>query len=75
LLQGLTQKVDVGIGELIAEAATAAEAVGVQGGAYGVGMQAEFGRKGADLPMLGMEEMADVGDLFIGDHASPREED
>jgi DNA-binding XRE family transcriptional regulator len=75
LLQGLAQEVEVGIGELLAAAGMAAEAVGVQGGAYGVRMQAEFGRQGADLPMLGMEEMADVGDLFIGNHASPREKD
>src|ERR1700730_12382621 len=53
----------------------AAEAVCVQGNAYGIGMQVQLSRNGADLPMLGMKEMADVGDLFIGNHASPRGKD
>jgi len=75
LLQGFTQEVEIGISEAITKAGMAAEAVGVQGGAYGIGMQAELGRKRADLPMLGMEEMADASDLFIGNHASPREKD
>jgi len=75
LLQGLTQEVEIGIREAITKAGMAAEAVGVQGGAYGIGMQAELGRKRADLPMLGMEEMADASDLFIGNHASSREKD
>jgi hypothetical protein len=53
----------------------AAEAIGVKGGAHGIGMQVEFGRNGADLPMFGVKQVTDVSDLFIGNHASPREKD
>jgi hypothetical protein len=53
----------------------AAEAVCVQGTAYSIGMQVQLSRNGTDLPMLGMKDMADVGDLLIGNHASPREKD
>ena len=73
LLQGLAEEVQVGIGEAIAEAGMATEAVGVEGAAHGVGMHAEFRRNGAHLPMLGVKEMTDLSDLFIGNHASPRE--
>jgi hypothetical protein len=31
-------------------------------------MQAECGGNGADLPMLGMKQVTDLSDLFIGDH-------
>jgi len=41
--------------------------------AHGVGMEQEFRRNSADLPMLGVKQVADAGDLFIGNHASPRE--
>jgi hypothetical protein len=38
-------------------------------------MYVEFGGNSADLPMLGVKEMTDLSDLFIGNHASPREKD
>jgi hypothetical protein len=38
-------------------------------------MQVQFRCNGADFPMLGMKQMTDFSDLFIGDHASPREKD
>jgi hypothetical protein len=38
-------------------------------------MEAEFRGNRADLPMLGVKEMADASDLFTGNHASPREKD
>ncbi len=75
LLQGLAQKVEIGIGEPVAQAGMTAETVRVQGGAHGFGMQAEFGGNGADLPMLGMKQGADFSDLLIGNHVSPRERD
>jgi hypothetical protein len=75
LLQSLAQEVDVRIGQLSAEAGLAAEAIRVERPAHGVGMEKEFGRNGADLPMLGVKQMADASDLFIGDHAGPRKKD
>jgi hypothetical protein len=75
LLQGLAEEVEVRISEAIAEAGMATEAVGVEGATDGVGMEAEFSRNGAHLPMLGVKEMTDVSDLFIGNHAAPREKD
>jgi hypothetical protein len=72
LLQGLAQEVEVGIGEAGAEAGMRAEAVRLQGTTHGVRMEAERGGNGADFPMLGVKEMTDAGDLFIGNHASPR---
>ena len=53
----------------------ATEAIGVERGTHGVGMQAQFRRNGADFPMLGMKQVADLSDLFIGNHASPRGKD
>src|SRR5215472_2562541 len=75
VLQGLAQEVQEGIGEAIAETRQAVEAIGVQGVAHGLGVQAEFGRNGADLPMLGVEQMTNVSDLFRGNHAAPRKKD
>ena len=75
LLQGLAQEVEVRIGEAVAQPGLAAEAIGVERGAHGIGMQMQFRRNGADLPMLGMKQMTDASDLFIGNHAPPREKD
>ena len=75
LLQGLAQEVEVRIGETVAQPGMAAEAVGVERGAHGIGVQVQFRRNGADLPMLGVKQMTDLSDLFIGNHASPREKD
>ena len=72
LLQGLAEEVEVGIGEAIAEAGMTAEAIGIERRAYRLGVQAQLGRNGPDLPMLGVKEMADVSDLFLGNHESPR---
>ena len=44
----------------------ATEAAGVDRAANGVGIRAEFSRKGADLPGLGMKQMTDWSDLLIG---------
>jgi hypothetical protein len=38
-------------------------------------MEEKFGGNGADLPMLGVKQIADASDLFIGNHALPREKD
>ena len=75
LLQGLAQEVEVRIGQTGAQAGLAAEAVGLERGAHGIGMEKEFGGNGADFPMLGVKQVADASDLFIGNHASPREKD
>ena len=75
LLQGLAQEVEVRIGKLSAQAGLAAEAAGLQRPAHGIGVEKEFGRNGADLPMLGVKQMADASDLFIGNHAAPWEKD
>src|SRR5271157_319149 len=69
LLQGLAQEVEVRVGEAGAEARMRAEAIRLQRAAHGVRMEAEFGHDGADFPMLGVKEMTDAGDLFIGNHA------
>jgi len=39
------------------------------------GMEKEFGRNGADLPIPRVKHMADASDLLIGNHASPRKKD
>jgi hypothetical protein len=75
LLQGLAQEVEVRIGEAITPPGLATEAIRVERGAHGIGMQVQFRRNGADFPMLGMKEMADASDLFIRNHTSPREKD
>jgi len=75
LLQGLAQEVEVRIGQLSAQSGLAAEAVGLQRPAHGIGMEKEFGGNSADLPLLGVKQIADASDLFIGDHAAPREKD
>ena len=65
LLQGLAQKVEVRIGEAVAQPGMAAKALGVERGAHGIGVQMQFRRNRADLPMLGMKQMTDVSDLFL----------
>jgi hypothetical protein len=35
----------------------------------------QFRHNRADLPMLGMKQVTDVSDLFLSNHASPREKD
>ena len=75
LLQGLAQEVEVRIGQLSAQSGLAAEAAGLQCPAHGIGMEKEFGGNGADLPMLGVKQMADASHLFIGNHAAPRKKD
>jgi hypothetical protein len=51
------------------------EAIGVERSAHRIGMQVQLRRNGADFPMLGMKQMTDLSDLFIGNHTSPREKD
>jgi hypothetical protein len=75
LPQGLTQEVEVRIGEAVAETRMTVKAVCVQSGPHGIRIQAEFSRKGTDFPMLGMKQVTDASDLFIGNHAAPREKD
>jgi len=53
----------------------ATEAIGVERSADGIGMQVQFRRNRADLPMLGVKQVTDLNDLFIGNHTSPREKD
>lgn len=50
LLEGLTQEVQIGIGQPAAVRWAAEKAFGLQRPAHGVGVQAEFGRNGAHLP-------------------------
>jgi hypothetical protein len=75
LLQGLAQEVEVRIGEAIAPPGMATEAIGCERGAHGIGMQVQFRRNRADLPMLGVKQVTDLSDLFISNHTSPREKD
>src|SRR5271157_335722 len=75
LLQGLAQEVEVRIGEAVAQPRLAAEAIGVERGAHRIRMQVQFCRNGAHFPMLGVKQVTDLSDLFIGNHASPREKD
>ena len=75
LLQGLAQKVEVRIGDTVAQPGLAAKALGVERGAHGVGVQMQFRRNGADFPMLGVKQVTDLSDLFLSNHAPPREKD
>ena len=75
LLQGLAQKIKVRISEAVAQPGMATEAIGVERSADGIGMQVQFRRNRADLPMLGVKQVTDLNDLFIGNHTSPREKD
>ena len=75
LLQGLAQKVEVRIGDTVAQPGLATKALGVERGAHGVGVQMQFRRNGADFPMLGVKQVTDLSDLFLSNHAPPREKD
>ena len=75
LLQGLAQEVEVRIGQAVTQPGMATEAIGVERGTHGIGMEVQFRRNRADFPMLGMKQMTNLSDLFIGNHASPREKD
>jgi len=71
LLQGLAQEVEVRIGQLRAQAGLAAEAVGIERPAYGIGVEKEFKAQWVPIfPMLGVKQMADANDLFIRNHAA-----
>ena len=72
LVQGLAQKVEVGIGEAGAGAGMAAETIGIERRAHRLGVQTQLGSNRPDLPMLGMKQMADVSNLFLRNHESPR---
>jgi hypothetical protein len=74
LLQGLAEKIQVRSGEgVTGPARVSAKTIRFQGAPDGVGMAAEFGGNRADLPVLGVKQMADVYNLFVRDHGSPRE--
>src|SRR5438094_2350965 len=64
LVQGLAQKVEIGIGEAVAEVGMVAETIGVERGAHRLGVQAQCSGNRPDLPMLGMKQVADVSNLF-----------
>ena len=70
-LEGLLEEGAVGVELARPHARGPREAVGGQGPAHGVGMQAELRRDGADPPVLGEEESADLGNLRRGDHGRP----
>jgi len=76
LLEGLAKEIQVGVEETIPQTGmVVAEALGLQGPAYGLGMQAEFRGNGADLPVFGIKQMTDASDLFVGNHAAPPKRD
>jgi len=54
-VQGLADERQVGIGEAGAQGLRAVEAVGLNGGADGVGMDAKLLGNGANLPMFGVK--------------------
>ncbi|MSO22789.1 MAG: hypothetical protein EXQ58_05940 [Acidobacteria bacterium] len=60
LLESLAEEVQVRIGQPGATRRATAKALGLQSPAHGVGMQAELGRKGTHLPMLGMEPVTGI---------------
>ena len=75
-LQRVAQEIQVGIDETIPQPGmVVAEAIGFQGAAHGLGMQAEFRGNGADLPVFGMKQMANASDFFVGNHAAPPKTD
>jgi len=59
-VQGLADERQVGIGAAGAQGLRAVEALGLNGGADGIGMDAEFLGNGANLPMFGVEPMTDL---------------
>ena len=76
LLQCLAQEVEVRIGEAVTLVGHGLRKRSVSSAARTVSaMKAEFGRNGTDFPMLGVKQMADASDLFIRNHAAPREKD
>src|SRR5262245_55313102 len=58
------------IGQGSARRLPSAEALSVDRMAHGLRMQLELSRDGADLPVLGIIEAANFGNLFRGDHCS-----
>ena len=56
LLQGVAEELQVRSGEAVTRTGgVVREAVGLQGTAYGVGMETELGGNGADFPVLGVK--------------------
>ena len=68
LVEGLPDKLDIGIGERGAQWLRALKALRFNGAADGVGMNAEFVGDGADRPMLGVKTAANFDAGFWGDH-------
>ncbi len=71
LLEGGAEERHVGVELTLAHDRPPIETRGLEGGAHGVGVQAQLARNGADTPVLGVEEASDLGALGLGDHARP----
>ena len=68
LVQGLPDELDIGIGERGAQWLRALKTLRFNGGADGVGMNAQFMGDGADRPMLGVKVAANFDAGFWRDH-------
>ena len=58
MVQALADERQVGIGEAAAQGLRAVKAVGLNGRADGIGMDAKFLGNGANLPMFGVEPVS-----------------
>lgn len=69
-LERAANEVQIGISQTSAQGRAAAEAMRLDCASDGVRMKAELSGDRADLPVLGEEQSADVGNLFGRDHCS-----
>lgn len=69
MLECVSNESGVGIDDGWADKVARLKAAGFDGVANRIGMHAEFGGDGADLPMLGVKVAADAGAQFFADHA------
>src|SRR5262249_14813868 len=68
LPKGFLNEVEIGIGGFRAAGRASAKAMGFDRGPNRIGMKIELGGNRPDLPMLSVEEAANVGDQFHRDH-------
>src|SRR2546426_2711286 len=72
LLERLADEGDIRIGERAGPGEPrTVEAVGVDGGAHRVRVKPKSRGDRSDLPVFGVEQTSDLGDLLGGDHRSP----
>ena len=68
LIQSLANELQVGIDDRRTQLLAAMEAVGLNGVAHGIGVNAQFTGDGADFPMLGVKIAANLDARFWRNH-------